>query len=219
MPLPVTIIRDEVDVERKLLDQFGTTRPDWIGVVHATVLARNDTTLFDPSNAAGQFAYIYGTRATRSLLVPKGYEISRQDNVEATYSPERHLKVIYQNVDCAAEAGRSPKAISGKGPASGRMIEQSTYSLFPEFEEAERKAISDRMKLEAAATWYLNVSADGDDVRAELSRPYPIVDQQFNGFVERIFILKPGDWSEFASLDFDEGSGGGQDFEISVTRK
>jgi len=212
------IIRAETDVERRLHDQFGTSRADWIAVAHAAVLARNDATLFDPSNAAGQLAYIYGTRAVRGLLVPKGYEVSRQDNVEATYSRDRQLKVIYQNVDWASDTTRSPKAISGKGPASGRIIEQSAGFLFPEMEAEAQAALHERLTLEASQTWYFAVSADGDDVRAELSRPYPIVDAQFNGFAERIFILEPGDWSEFASLDFDDGDSG-QHFEINVTRK
>lgn len=215
---PATIVTDEIEVDRRLAQQFGTTRADWIGVTHAVVLARNDTTPFDPASAPGQFAYIFGTRAVRTLLLSKGYEIQREDNVEITFSDGRGVKVIYQNVDAAADPAHSPKAISSKGPASGRIIERSMGYLFPEWEEEEQAAIRELMRREAAETWYFSVSVDGNDVRAELSRPYPLVDGQFSGFIERIFILKPGEWAEFGSVEFDDGAPG-QDFEIEVTRR
>ena len=41
-----------------------------------------------------------------------------------------------------------------------------------------------------ANLWYLFVSIEGTDIRAELSRPRSIADGQFAGFHERIFILK-----------------------------
>src|SRR4051812_35623371 len=99
--LPALITEDDIDVERRLLSQFGTTRADWIAVAQAVVGAKNDATAFDPLSAGGLFAYIYGTRSVRELLVPKGYEVCRQDNVEATYSPVRGVKVIYQSADKA----------------------------------------------------------------------------------------------------------------------
>ncbi len=216
--LPAVITQDEIDVERRLQDQFGTARADWIAVAQAAVGARNDATAFDPANAGGLFAYIYGTRSVRDLLVPKGYDVCRQDNVEATYSAHRGLKVIYQTGDSAADALHSPRAISAKGPASSRIIEASQPSLFPEWEEEQRRELNAQLAQEKAETWYFIVSMEGGDVRAELSRPYPLADGQFSGFSERIFILKPGDWSDLMSVDV----GGGdvlQDFEINVTRK
>ena len=218
-PMQATaIIRDEPEVEDRLV-QFGANRADWISVAQSAVAARNDATLFDPASAAGQFAYIHGTRAIRALLVPKGYEICREDNVESTYSSQRKLKVIYQNVDWAADPVRSPKAISIKGSASGRIIERSIQaSLFPEWDAEDARKLSEAAALENSAAWYFAVSVDGDDVRAELSRPYPIVDGQFSGFVERIFILKPGDWSDISAMDLGD-DGLGPEFEVSVSRK
>lgn len=216
--LPASIIRDDVDVDRRLYEQFGTDRADWITVVQAVVGARRDTTAFDPANAEGLFAYIFGTRAVRELLVARGYEPCRRDKVEATYSASRAVKVIYQSADRAGEESYCPRAISTKGPASERIIEASQPSLFPEWDEEERRLIDAARAEEAAETWYFMTSVDGDDVRAELSRPYPLLGGQFSGFSERIFILEPGDWSKFAGIDV-EGGGPAPDFEISVTRK
>jgi hypothetical protein len=120
------------------MDHFGTTVEDWIAVAHHVVTARADSSPYDPASASGLFGYIYGTRATRSLLVPKGYVQVREDNVEATYSADRHLKVIYQNADWAADPLRYPRAISAKGPASSRIVERNGW-LFPEMEEEERR--------------------------------------------------------------------------------
>ncbi len=61
----------------------------------------------------------------------------------------------------------------------------------------------EELRRETAHLWFLFVSIDGSDIRAELSRPRAIADGQFAGFHERIFILKQGDLDKF-SLAFDD---------------
>jgi hypothetical protein len=110
----------------------------------------------------------------------------------------------------AAEEGRDPKAVSDKGDASKRAVRFGQGHLFPEIEAEEIKEAT-------APVWYYFVSCERDDVRAELSRPRDIVDGQFLGFHERIFIVNEGDLAEI-----DLGFGGGEpprEFDFEITRK
>lgn len=69
-----------------------------------------------------------------------------------------------------------------------------------------------------ASILYFFVYINGEDVRAELSRPKSIEGKQFDGFHERIYIIKAGEWAEvMPRRDSEELET--QDFEIAVTRK
>lgn len=196
------------------LDQLGLSMPELIGVVHQAVAAKANFVLNHPLNAAGQFSYIFGTGALRDALRPKGWQIDRTGNVEATYDPESGIKIVFQNADSACEDDRDPKAISDKGPAAVRAVDVGQAYLFPEYDIEEKE----KRKRENASLWYLFVHINGDDVRAELSFPKRIEDGQFKGFNERIYIIKPGEWASMMPK-VDDGEPPAQDFEINVTRK
>lgn len=196
------------------LDQLGLSAPELIGVVHQAVAAKANFVLNHPLNGAGQLSYIFGTGALRDALRPKGWQIDRTGNVEATYDPVRGNKIVFQNADSACEDNRDPKAISDKGPAASKAVEIGQIYLFPEYENEAKK----KRKQENAALWYLFVHINGDDVRAELSFPKRIEDGQFKGFNERIYIIKPGEWASMIPKA-DDSEPPAQDFEINVTRK
>ncbi len=65
--------------------------------------------------------------------------------------------------------------------------------------------------------WYFCVSVNCDDVRAEISLPTGIVGGNFKGFIERIFILRGGDWADIRVKDGSEADA--VDFEPVITRK
>ena len=203
------VFKDELEVGARLQD-FGTTKRDWLEVIRVAVGAKREAVINHPANAAGQLSYIFGTGAIRDLLRPKGWQIDRTDNIEATYDPQKGIKIIFQNADSACEDFREPKAISDKGAASVRTISLSCGNLFPEFEEEDRKRLN-------ASVWYLFIYVEGDDVRAELSCPLSIEGNQFYGFSERIFILKRGEWDALNVVEDDEVPP--QVFDIPVTRK
>ena len=70
---------------------------------------------------------------------------------------------------------------------------------------------------ENRGTWFYCVSVNGDDVRAELSRPISVSGGNFEGFYERIFVIRDGEWS---GLDVKPVAGDGPtEFEPVVTRK
>lgn len=211
MLLEETIYKANEDVNQKL-ECLGATREELLDVVGAVELAKNNTIITDPVTAGGQFAYIYGTRAIRNLFIPKGYVQRTNNGIEEVYNSSTGVRIVFQNVDSAADPLRAPKAISKKGPASERMVALATPYLFAEMEEDRISRIND-------SVWYFCVSINGDDVRAELSRPISIENGQFSLFLERIFIVNIGEWDGFDPSKFDEEDGNDLVPEINVTRK
>ncbi|MHC2241524.1 hypothetical protein [Bradyrhizobium elkanii] len=208
------IVAQDYEVASRL-DQLGLSASELISVVFQAVAAKANFVLNHPLNAAGQLSYIYGTGALRDVLRPKGWQIDRAGNIEATFDPTTGIKIVFQNADSACEDGRDPKAISDKGPAASKAVDLGQGNLFPEYEEEDRE----QRRRENAALWYLFVYINGDDVRAELSFPKRIEDGQFKGFNERIYIIKPGEWASMMPKVADGDEGPAQDFEINVTRK
>jgi hypothetical protein len=208
------IYTQDVEVIERLRTVFDCTKDECIDVVREVVGARADVVEDDPVTAGGQFAYIHGTRNLRGLLRSKGWASYRRDNIEGVRHVSRDLKVIYQNVDLAAGA-RWPQPVSRKGAGSERLIDDACASLFSE-EELRSLSGVQRGGYETGI-WYFCVSVDGDDVRAELSLPSGVVNGRFSGFIERIFILRSGDWSRYAIKD--DLSGDAAEFEPAVSRK
>lgn len=188
--LAARIYADEADVARRL-EPFGVTRSELIRIVQEVVGARADAVEDDPLGAAAQFAYIYGTRHLRGLFRPKKWLRYREENIEAVSHPERDLKIVYQSVDLAASGSHNPRAISGKGSGADRVIDAAQGSLFTD-QELERLNPS-TIKAINTGIWFFCVSVD-DSVCAELSLPHSISGKNFKQFLERIFIIKRGEW-------------------------
>ncbi|MEH2472083.1 hypothetical protein V1281_006730 [Nitrobacteraceae bacterium AZCC 2161] len=201
----------DIDVR---LQPFGVSRAELIEVVRGVVAARADAVTDDPVTAEGLFAYIYGTRFLRGLFRPKGWLRIREDGIEAVRHPQRNLKVVYQSVDLAASS-QHPRAVSGKGAGADRLIDLGQGSLFSD----EEIAAANPVKVGEIDTgvWFFCVSVIGDDVRAELSLPSGVKNGNFDGFLERIFIVRPGEWAELA-FQPDVGDDA-VEFEPIVTRK
>jgi hypothetical protein len=207
------IVAQDYEVSTRL-DELGLIAGDLIAVVKQAVAAKAGYVLNQPVNAAGQLSYIYGTSALREVLRPKGWQIDRTGNIEATYDPKSGIKIVFQNADSACDDLRDPKAISDKGPAASKAVDFGQKSLFPQFDEEDAEV----RRRENAALWYLFVYIDGDDVRAELSFPKRIEDGQFKGFNERIYIINPGEWASMMPK-IDDNEPPAQEFEVNVTRK
>lgn len=221
MPLPVRryppalVYQEDWEIDARLVP-FGTKRAEWVEVARTVVGARADAVDNDPLSAAGQFAYIFGTRSTRALLRPKKWIIYREENIEAVRHPERDLKIVYQSVDLAASLDHDPKAVSGKGEGADRLISTAQGSLFTP--EQLTGGTSSKWKPMNSGVWFFCVSVNGDDVRAELSLPIRVSGNNFSGFVERIFIVRPGEWPTL-SVTAPLPQHGPTEFEPVVTRK
>jgi len=213
--IPARIYNEEWTVDARLSETFGVTRGQLIQVVKEVVGARADAVENDPITAAGQFAYIHGTRNVRALFRSRGWNLYRKDNIELVRHPERDLTISYQSVDLAASESYSPMAISGKGAGAERAIEEAQLSLFSPAELVRH----DPRALATINTgmWFFCVSVVGEDVRAELSLASGVSGGNFSGFIERIFIVKKGDWDNIRLATGPDSDA--VDFEPIIIRK
>ena len=179
-------------------------------IIHTAVGARADVVPHHPVTAPGTFAYHWGTMALRDVFVPKGWVKDSTAGIESVYDPETGTKIIFQNTDSACEI-YDPKAISEKGIASERIVMWAQKGLFAEIDEERQKRLN-------GPVWYFCLFVNGDDARAELSRPLAINRRQFKQFIERIFLLKHGEWNPIVPSKKVEYPLF-QEFDVPVTRK
>lgn len=194
------ILSTEWDIDRELR-KFGATRDELLTIVDAVVGARGMAVLDDPSSASGLFAYIHGVRQLRRVFRQKGWEIERENNIEAVRDPATGMRIVYQNVDMAGVAATSPRALNGKRDGSRRQIDAAQGMLFTPSE------IPEAYRLPPGAfplIYYFCVSVDttADDrqVGAELSMPRPFRGDNFSGFFERVLIRRHGPWDDQAGI-------------------
>lgn len=203
------VLAEDYEVVPRLA-QLGLRRDLLLDVVRAAVGGRRTSTPFYPLSAGGLLSWIEGTAHIRRVFVPQGWEICRRDNIESIFHPEFGIKVVFQNAERAGDPLFDPIAVSRKGAGSARAIELGQGEFWPELREKEVAEVT-------APTWVLFVFAVGDDVRAELSFPIAINDDQFDGFHERILLVQKGDWdSTEPFIDEDEPPA---EYDVAVSRK
>ncbi len=206
-----TILSSDLDV-RPRLAEFGLEKQELIDVALAAIAARNDAVAYlDPCGTAGMLSYIYGTRALRRLLLSKGWRSDRHGHIEGAINNRLHVKFVFQNTFSACDDA-TPRAISGKGPAAREQVEDGQGSLFPD--SYNELPITQDPK---SVLWFFCAALRGDEPVAELLCPRAIQDRQFYGYVERVFILKPGD---LPPIDADYSDSPEEpDLDVPVTKK
>lgn len=192
------------------LAQLGLRRDLLLEVVEAAVGGRRNATGFHPISAGGLLSWIQGTGQLRRVFLSHGWEACRRDNIESIFNPDTGIKVVFQNAERAGDRLTDPVATSRKGAGSARAVELGQYELWPEVNAHVVAEIT-------ATTWVLFVYARGDDVRAELSCPIAINEEQFDGFHERILLVEKGGWDGSAPLVEDDEPPA--EYEVPVTRK
>ncbi|ONF97421.1 HAD family hydrolase [Sphingomonas jeddahensis] len=212
----VRIFHSPSDVANRL-SQFGIVAEDVNPLIEAVVAARNDVVSADARTAAGTKAYLAGVRHLRFLFLPKGWQSDSTNGVESVVHVETGMRIVYQSVESACVAIRGPQPINAKGPAAENAIKMGQGVLFrdEELPEVAPEKIADLNSM----LWFLCVSVndeDEEDVRAELSLPAAIESGQFKGFLERIFIVKGGDWKARSPVMTPEDDGA---YEFSIARK
>lgn len=212
VPAETRIFAEDDEIALRLVEHFGVLKEELIQVVLAAVTARRDCTDDDPINAPGTFSYHLGTRAMRVLFRSKRWERHRPNGIESVLNPETGQQIVFQNVDLAAERTRDPQALSPKESGSKEFIEAGQGDLF--------RVLADDIEPipTVGEVWYLCVSCDEvTGVRAELSRPFPVINRKFAKFHERIFIVRKGELDgPVLDNDIDMPQ---QDYDIRISRK
>tara|TARA_R100001143_G_scaffold62552_1_gene66122 strand:- start:2719 stop:3351 length:633 start_codon:yes stop_codon:yes gene_type:complete len=207
---PSIVYKQAYEITAKL-SIFDVTIPELQAIALEAVSARNEATPLHPANAAGTYSYMEGVAALRMVFIQKeGWEITRYKGVEAVANKELGVVIMFQNVDFACGV-HDPNPASDKGDGVAELVDNPTGYLWPHMEE-EAKANENRH------AWFFCVSCNGDEVKAELSRPRAIVKGNFGTFAERIFVIQDNDWSPIpdkASDDIEDT----QEFDIPVSKK
>jgi len=191
------------------LAQLRLRRDLLLDVVRTAVGGRRNSTSFHPQSAGGLLSWIEGTGQLRRVFLPQGWEICRRDNIESIFNPEIGIKIVFQNAERAGDPLLDPIATSKKSAGSARAVELGQYELWPEDKTKEVAEVT-------ARTWVLFVYAHLDDVRAELSRPMAINEEQFDGFHERILLVMKGGWDATVPLA-DDGEPPAE-YDVTVSR-
>ena len=196
------------------LRELGFTRDQWIEVVRACVAARGYCTDNDPKSAPGFMSWRSGIRRMREIFRPLGWEKEDVDGIETIVHHDRKMRITVMNTDSGtADPDRSPRNRTVKGPATERVTDlNSQLEMFSSENMSNIEGGSNDYSI-----WHLCVFDDGNNVRAELSRPVEFKSGYFIKFSERIWILGPGDWTDHnINVPNDDV---GPDFEIEVRRK
>lgn len=179
-PLPVVVtVPWQVD---QGLRAIGISRELVREVALAAAGGRADALAVDPSGTPGMLSYIRGVRMMRLWLLPKGWMVSREGNVEATVNHKLGVQLCFQNVDRAC-CDKDPQAISSKGSASRDLINSGQIELFETGGPS-----TDRIGY-MPTVWLICVSVSNDRVRAEVSCPKAFEGDQFDGFSRRFFVV------------------------------
>jgi len=170
---------DDVEPE---LERLGLTPAFVREVAERAAAARAEATPLDPVGTAGLRSYQMGTRAIRERLLPLGWIMAHDGNVESTVNHELGIQLIFQNVGLACGPA-DPEAISGKGAASRKLINAGQGELFSSTDSV--------VVLGTVPTvWLVCVSADEQTLRAEVSCPASFEGAQFNGFQRRLIVVE-----------------------------
>ncbi|MEQ5858416.1 hypothetical protein NFI08_22400 [Halomonas sp. EF61] len=189
-----TLVTEPLDVERRLT-AFCLTREGLLRVRDMALGAAADTTPFDPTNAAGTLAYIYGVRGLRFEFVGQGWQLDRVENMEFIKNESLGMRVGFCNVRPTASEAGGPKARSPKGAGAERACQ---YNLALDFGDAMPNLPTGDKDY---STYFLMVERDG---RAELSRPV-VKSGNFVDYVERLSISDGSDFELDPTPLLDDG--------------
>lgn len=219
--MKTAVIRsEEWDVESRLAD-FGLNRHLLLEVIEAAVLGRSGCNENDPPGSYGWEAYRMATRRARELLRSDGWEGDNSGGIASVVNHRQRFRMVFMNADGGTGTlDQCPQNRCKKGANSERIAARNGY-LFD----------ANEMTIPAApvpyhdgyTTWYLCVFIKGDPdkditVRAELTLMSEFTNGYFNGFAEKIVLVKDGDWSG-PRRDSDDGDDDEDEYEVRVVRR
>lgn len=197
---------------RQSLALLGLTEEIVREVAFAATGARASCLKVDPSGAPGSLSYFMGVRHIRLSLLPAGWVLARDGNVESTVNHELGVQLVFQNVDRAC-GPNDPLAMSAKGAGSRNLVKSGQADMF------DLPTRGDASVGKSPTVWLLCVSTNGDAVCAEVSCPEVFEGNQFEGFTRRIFVVDEGLGTEPTRRGSNSDDSGDFEFDIAVTRK
>lgn len=191
----VALTTEPVDVDHRLA-AMSLNREGLLRVRDVALGAAADATPYDPANAAGTFAYIYGVRGLRFEFVGQDWQLERVENMEFIKNEALGMRVGFCNVRPSASEANGPKAKSPKGAGAERACQ---YNLALDFGDSSLPDLPVADK--DYSTYFLMVERDG---KAELSRPI-VKSGNFVDYLERLCISDGSDFESDLKPLIDDG--------------
>lgn len=177
--------------------------------------ARAEATHHDPINAAAWDAYRYRVRAFRDHAVPRGWTADYAGGLEKTWSPDEKHVVITRAGDEGVGLGSAfPQPKQKPGAEIRGIVESATLPLDPNWLNARPTKLAP-----SHTTWILLVYNRADLVRAELSSPIGLTDEDnVLGWYERI-LLPDLDFGNGPRSGTSESTEAADEIDVPVARK
>jgi hypothetical protein len=170
---------------RTCLDALGLNIGILSTATMSSELARSRATALHPPLTGGFNGWADAVASLRADLMPLGWEKSDKANYCTVVSPDGSFQIAVSSGDefTGIEA-RTPRTKCPKGPETARAVELNQYSLFPS--EMPAQTLRSQGSL---GTWILLIRRDSDVLRAELSFPASIDDDDHVAeWAERIIL-------------------------------
>jgi hypothetical protein len=174
---------------RRRLAELGVSVEAIIKALQAGQLARRSCTPNDPPFIPGTEAWRFVVRTLRDELVPTGiWRKADPRGFSLITNDTRKISIIVASGDgFTRDIDGTPKTRHPKGLFTEAVVIRNKYigGLFPE-------TLSEELRVAVAVleypTWILLINITDDEIRAELSYPDEIKDEQIVSWKERIFI-------------------------------
>jgi hypothetical protein len=214
--MPVVVHKHPHDARRRLAE-LGVSIEALIKALQAGHVARLSCTDNDPPFIAGTEAWRFVVRTLRDELLSKNWRKADPANYSLVISDARKINIGVATGDSFTRDSRgTPTTKSPKGLYTEAATIRNRYEepdLFPEtLPENLRRAAT----ILEYQTWILLIFITDEELRAELSLPNEIEDDQIVSWYERIFIPDESD-DPGASVRPIEDSG--PDIDVPVRRK
>ena len=196
--------RESWEVDPRLVE-MQLHRKGLLMVRDVAISEASTATAFHAANAAGTFAYHYGTWSLRDQFVVRksNWVEDRADGIEAIRNDILKIKVAFSNVDLACDDNHIPQPRSRKGAGA----ERASGLLFPDLPRYAPRISGEY------ALYYLMVDENG---ATELTRPV-LKGGKFTAAIERIYLSYGDDGGGALLRDNDTSPVDG--FDPQVARK
>lgn len=213
----VTLYQEDPEVRTRLED-LGIPPEALLRAARRGAGGFVSTTNFHARSAGGTYLYHETTAALRLELVPGGdWDHDEDDSQPRVYSDKSGVAIVVLTGDenTGIEGSRDPRSRNAKGGATRRKVHDNLgqlalFSLSPT--GAERTADEDAMM-----TWVFLVAIVDDEVRAELSLPNDLDDENRPcAYHERILLpSQPLDGAFVAPTELPGDEGPEADIDVS----
>ena len=191
-------------------------------ITSRALLGYHTATKHDAVNAAGTYAYFAAIKAVRDILVPQGWEIHREHNLEMTrYCQTGTILIISSGNELTGIHGKkNPKTRNHKGTQTQKAVDRNHEQLYlwPELQE---RPITSKINKDLGSSWILlyYVDSKNSEMRSELSLPISIDPKELRVDNWQTRIILPPVKFDHEPINPDQEREYAPDMDITIKRR